>query len=106
MIRKRWALTENFQDFMKFVASLGVDDLLSHVMTASPTATYLSSTIVTDLTEMMSDTIELKLLGSLRNAHRFTLLADESTDKTGREQFGHKRNISWDHSRNKDKYCK
>jgi hypothetical protein len=102
MIKKRWALTDNFQDFVKFVANLGVDDLLTHVMTAPPNATYLSSTSVTELVEIISETIEVKLLESLRNAHQFTLLADESTDEAGREQFAIY--ARWDTTESKDTY--
>jgi hypothetical protein len=87
MIHKRWALSENFEDFVKFIPSLGVDDVLCHIETAPHTATYLFSTTVTELIEILSEHIEKKLLLSLRNADAFTLLADESCDEAGREQF-------------------
>jgi hypothetical protein len=44
----------------------------------------------------------VKLLESLRNAHQFTLLADESTDEAGREQFAIY--ARWDTTELKDTY--
>lgn len=43
MNRKRWALSENFAEFVQFVASLGVEDLSIHLQSAPKNATYLSS---------------------------------------------------------------
>lgn len=87
MIHKQWALSDNFSDFVTFVSHLGVDDILCHIETASQTATYLSLTSVTELITILSERIERHLLLSLRNAEAVTLLADESCDEAGREQF-------------------
>lgn len=87
MIHKQWALSENFSDFVTFVSHLGVDDILCHIETASQTATYLSLTSVTEIITILSERIERHLLLSLRNAEAVTLLADESCDEAGREQF-------------------
>lgn len=67
--------------FVKFVSCLGVDDVLCHIETASQTATYLSSTTVTKLIDILSQRIERHLLLSLRNSEAFTLLTDESRNE-------------------------
>lgn len=87
IIHKQWALSEKFSDFVKFVSHLGVDGILCHIETAPQTATYLSSTTVTELITILSERNERHLLLSLRNSEAFTLLADESCDEAGREQF-------------------
>lgn len=86
MIRKRWALRINFEELVRFIADLDVEELFSY-LDKSPSVTYLSSTSVTDIIEAISRPIEEELLSSLRNAKYFALLADESTDKANREQF-------------------
>ena len=87
MVRRRWALSENFEHFVEFVAGLGDEDLLYHLETAPSKATYLSSFSVGEFLDTISMHIERKLTESLRNATDFSLLADESEDEAGREQF-------------------
>jgi len=97
MVRKRWALSENFEQFVKFVAGLGVEDLLYHIETAPSNATYLSSFSVGELLETLSLYLERKLVASMRDATDFSLLADESEDEAGREQFS--LYGKWDHGK-------
>lgn len=84
--RKYWA-QRNFEDLVRFIASLGVEDLIYHLENAPDDATYLSSTSVTEFIDIIAKNIENKLLTSLRNASYYTLLADESTDEQNREQL-------------------
>lgn len=81
-----WAATENFKSLVRFVASLGVQDLQRHFDTADLCATYLSSKSVTNLLNCMSRVINENLLESLRGK-KSSLLADESTDQSNRTQF-------------------
>lgn len=85
MIRKRWALSINFEELVRFIEDLGVEELSSY-LDKSPSVTYWSSTSVTDIIEAISRPTEEELLSSLRNAKYFALLADESTDEA-KEQF-------------------
>ncbi|XP_033761513.1 uncharacterized protein LOC117343277 [Pecten maximus] len=87
LIRRRWALSDNFELFVKFVAQLGVEELMNHIQTAPANARYLSSFSVLDILDTMSMYLESDILESLRGEKFFTLLADESTDESGREQF-------------------
>lgn len=63
MIRKRWALSINFEELVRFIADLGVEEL-SYYLDKSPSVTYLSSTSVTDIIEAISRPIEEELLSS------------------------------------------
>ncbi|CAG2224053.1 unnamed protein product [Mytilus edulis] len=87
MIRQKWAVTENFESFVRFIAELGVEDLQRHISNSEFTkVTYMSSKIVTQMTTLLSDLIESSLLNSLRT-EKFALLADESTDNANRMQL-------------------
>lgn len=81
LVKNKFATTDNFEKFVRFVADLGVDDLLDHLQKgdASRRATYLSSTTVTELINITSEYLESKLLQSIRGK-KYSLLADESTD--------------------------
>ncbi|XP_033759500.1 uncharacterized protein LOC117341747 [Pecten maximus] len=86
IIRKKWAQT-NFEDFVRFVASLGVEDIARHIEIAPPQATYLSVKTATELIELIGENIEQSLLDSLRKAPFYSLLADESTDEANKTQL-------------------
>lgn len=86
LIRKEWAQA-NYEDLVRFIATLGVADLQHHIDSADPSATYLSSTTETELIQIIGEVIERQLLDNLRNSNFFTLLADESTDEQNREQL-------------------
>jgi hypothetical protein len=86
IIRKKWAQA-NFEEVVRFVASLGVDDLKEHLENCPSFATYLSSTTVTELINILGEFIEIKLLRDLRSCDFYTLMADESTDDANREQL-------------------
>jgi hypothetical protein len=86
LIKKRWALSINFEEFVRFTADLGVKEL-SDFLAPNPPVTCLSSTSVSDIIDAISKPIEIELLELLQNADYFALLADESTDQANREQF-------------------
>ena len=86
MIQKRWAVTENLEDLVRFVADLGVADIAEH-LADNNSINYLSSTAVTEMISAVSDYIETDILDSLKSAKFYALLADESTDKSNRTQF-------------------
>ncbi|XP_033730344.1 uncharacterized protein LOC117319689 isoform X2 [Pecten maximus] len=84
--RKHWAQS-NFSDVVKFIASLGVEDLQYHIDNAPPVAHYMSTYTVTEFINIIGDVMERDMLESLRAAKFFALLADESTDEQTREQL-------------------
>lgn len=86
IVRKKWAQA-NFEEVVRFVASLGVEDLQDHLENCPSFATYVSSTTVSELINILGEHIERKLLRSLRSCQFYTLLADESTDEANYEQL-------------------
>ena len=86
MIKERWAVSENLEDLVRFVSDLGVEELASH-LDCPDSVNYLSSNTVTDMINAISQSNELELISSLKDAKYFTLLADESTDEGNRTQF-------------------
>ena len=50
-------------------------------------ATYMSHFTVNELTKLISDKIEVKLLRDLLSSTNFSILTDESSDKAGRAQL-------------------
>ena len=97
LIRQKWAASENFEQFVKFVADLGVEDLARHLESIPKSSqansdntrdkvTYLSSKSVSQMLENLGEVVERHCLASLGNK-KFALLADESTDKANRSQL-------------------
>lgn len=86
LLEKKWAQA-NFEEVVRFVASLGVEDLQDHLENCPSFATYVSSTTVSELINILGEHIERKLLRSLRRSQFYTLLADESTDEANHEQL-------------------
>ena len=92
LIRQKWAVSENFEIFVKFVADLGVEDLARHLQSCQNLddnenkVTYMSSKIVSQMIENLGEVLERRCLASLGDK-KFALLADESTDKANRSQL-------------------
>lgn len=51
LLEKRWALSENFAEFVQFVASFGVKDLSIHLQSAPRNVISLSFLSVSDIME-------------------------------------------------------
>lgn len=66
LLEKRWALSENFAEFVQFVASFGVEDLSNHLQSAPMNVIYLSVLSVIDIMgKKTSNNFEQKLIDSL-----------------------------------------
>lgn len=89
MIKKKLAISVNLEQFVRFMAELGVPDLqrLLNIDDSKGTVTYLSSFSVKEIVECINAHIKIRVLDSLRTAKYFTVLLDESTDEANREQF-------------------
>lgn len=86
LARQKWAVSENTEKLVRFVASIDESnsDLKQHCASASNT--YLSSTSVTQMVSCISEFYERELLLNM-NEKQFSLLADESTDMAHRSQL-------------------
>ncbi|XP_064614032.1 protein FAM200B-like [Liolophura sinensis] len=85
--KKKWAVKQNFQEFVNFIANLGEEDLRWHCQSSAKNATYLSSTSVEEFLCAINCCLETDLLDKLACCSGFTILADESTDEKDREQL-------------------
>lgn len=65
LLEKRWALSENFAEFVQFVASFGVKDLSIHLQLAPRNVIYLSFLSVSDIMVKTSNNFKQKLIDSL-----------------------------------------
>ncbi|XP_052807132.1 uncharacterized protein LOC128236285 [Mya arenaria] len=84
-IQKKMAFTENTEDLVRLVASLGVKDLQEH-LDKEVKSKYLSTSSINEMLICMSDLFEQDLLSSIREKE-FSLLADESSDQAHRSQM-------------------
>ncbi|XP_053392551.1 uncharacterized protein LOC123566599 [Mercenaria mercenaria] len=84
VIKQKWAVTENAEKFIKFVANIGVVDLQAFLSSSS--VTYLSSSSITEMVMCLSDYLEREVLTDL-SGKEFSLLADESSDISNRSQM-------------------
>ncbi|WAR25627.1 hypothetical protein MAR_011331, partial [Mya arenaria] len=81
--KKNWAQM-NISDLLTFMGETCDPEINAIVKNES--VTYLSSTSISEILTILSDYIERKVFVELRG-EKFTLLADESTDRSNRTQF-------------------
>ncbi|XP_053390185.1 uncharacterized protein LOC128553096 isoform X2 [Mercenaria mercenaria] len=88
MLRKRWALTDNLEDFMKnFLASDIQNEMVKQYVQENPKLTYTSPLSIQDIIKSIAFAFEDDTLKAIRDAKCYALMADESTDEANREQF-------------------
>lgn len=89
MIKSQWPVSEKFSSLVKFIGEdLGENVIGTFLSTCSKNATYLSSMSVDNIMEAISLYLEDRTLTTLKLVDHFSLLADESTDESQREQLG------------------
>ena len=77
----------NFWALIKFRISAGDTILQDHFATTSRNATYTSPTIQNDIINIVGDHIRQILISKVRTAQFFSLIADEVTDCSNKEQL-------------------
>ena len=90
MVKKHWAHTYNYEDFVRFVSFDLGDAVLKEYMTYAEShknATYLSANTVVQFVKVISDWMKEETLEELKQCQDFTLLLDESTDETNRSEL-------------------
>jgi hypothetical protein len=76
-----------FRRLLMFRIDAGDDALEQHLKTAASNATYISKTIQHDIIKATGNVIRDKILHRLQTAQFFTLMADETTDISKKEQM-------------------
>ena len=84
VVRKNWAVRENFEDIVEFIRDLGDNDISEHLRDSSSRATYTSVATVDEFLKCMSEHLDGELCTRIVAASDFSLLADETTDMADR----------------------
>lgn len=77
----------NFQSLLRFRLHSGDQELANHLKLTGANATYISSSTQNDIIAACNQLILARLIDRVNSAKGFTILADETTDKSGIEQF-------------------
>jgi hypothetical protein len=77
----------NFRALLRFKVHSGDQELANHLKMAAENATYLSPSTQNEIVAACNGLILAKLVERVNSAKGFTVLADETTDISGTEQF-------------------
>ena len=77
----------NFQVLLNLLAECGNDVLVNHFKKAPRNATYRSKTIQNDLITISGELIKKSIVDEIRDAKYFSIIADEATDCSVKEQM-------------------
>ena len=84
IVRKNWAVRENFSDVVAHFQDLGDSDINDHLQTSSSRSTYTSIASVDEFVKCISNHLEGEMLSRVIMAHGYSLLANETTDMADR----------------------
>lgn len=87
VVKKKWALRENFSDIIDFIKDIGDEDITKHLNDCSTRATYTSKTSAEEFVQCISDYLEDGFKDRLLAASEFSLLTDETTDISDRAEL-------------------
>ena len=90
MVKKHWAHTYNYEDFVRFVSFDLGDAVLKEYMTYAEShknATYLSANTVVQFVKVISGWMKEETLEELKQYQDFTLFLDKSTDESNRSEL-------------------
>lgn len=77
----------NFLALLKFRVEAGDTLLGEHLMTAARNATYTSNTIQNQIIDVLADQVRQKIVQNVQAAKWYTVIADEVTDVSNKEQL-------------------
>ena len=77
----------NFKALLKLLESLGNEDISYLLRTAPRNSTYTSKTICEQIIDVIGEAVTDKLLGDVKKADFFSILADEALDISKKEQM-------------------
>jgi hypothetical protein len=88
MAKKKWAVKENFEEIVTFMAfEMNDEELAFHLEKAPKNASYSTANSVEQFLKCLGDFLNDELIGELQSTGDFTILADESTDEGDRSQL-------------------
>ena len=77
----------NFRAILQYAVKRGDTVLGEHLRTAASNATYTSSTIQNEIISIIGDHIRSSIIDNVKRARWFTVIADEVTDVSNKEQL-------------------
>ena len=87
LVKKKWAVKNNFEKTIECLANLGVDDIFEHISNAPKNSTYISSFSAEQFLKAVGDVLSDQIITDLIAVGDFTILAGESTDEADRSQM-------------------
>ena len=87
LAKKKWAVKNNFEDMIKFLSDIGIEEIKLHLENAPQNATYTSTTSAEQFLKIIGDYLNEQLVTDILAAGDFSVLADESTDEGDRAQM-------------------
>ena len=77
----------NFQELLKLISETGNSDLKSVIVNVPKNATYRSKTIQNQIINLVGDKIKSEIIGEIKKSKLFSILADEASDISNKEQM-------------------
>ena len=87
LAKKKWAVKNNFEETIEYLANLGVDQIFQHINNAPRNPTYISTFSAEQFLKAVGDFLSDQIITDLIAAGDFTILANESADKADRSQM-------------------
>ena len=81
LAKKKWAVTNNFEETIEYLANLWVDDIVQHINNAPKSSTYISTFSAEKFLKVVGDFLSDQIITDLIAAGDFTILAEKSTDE-------------------------
>ncbi|XP_054706649.1 52 kDa repressor of the inhibitor of the protein kinase-like [Uloborus diversus] len=76
-----------FKSLLAFRIHAGDEDLKTHLTTCRKNSTHISKTIQNDIIECIGDYIRSEITSSIQKAKYFSIICDETTDESKKEQL-------------------
>ena len=77
----------NFQELIKLMIKVGLNDLVGQLSSAPLNATYRSKTTQNELIAICADQVRSSIISEIKSACEFAVLADEASDISNNEQM-------------------
>ena len=87
LAKKKWAIKNNFEETIDYLANLGVDNISQHINNAPKNSTYISTFSAEQFLKAVGDFLSDQIITDLIAAGDFTILADKSVHEADLSQM-------------------
>ena len=81
LAKKKWAVKNNFEETIEYLANLGVDNIFQHTNNAPKNSTYISTFSAEQFMKAIGDFLSTQIITDVIADGDFKILANESTDE-------------------------